>query len=65
MSPWTVAYQAPLSIGFSMQEYRTEFPFPSPGDLPNLEVEFTSPVLQIDSLPLGHQIFSVLLMQIF
>ena len=33
--PWTVAHQAPLSMGFSRQEYWSEFPFPSPGDLPN------------------------------
>ena len=32
--PWTVAYQAPLSMEFSRQEYRSEMPFPSPGDLP-------------------------------
>ena len=33
--PWIVAYQAPLSMGFSRQEYWSELPFPSPGDLPN------------------------------
>ena len=34
-TPWTVAYQAPLSMGFSRQEYWSVLPFPSPGDLPN------------------------------
>ena len=34
-SPWTVARQAPLSMGFSKQEYWSGLPFPSPGDLPN------------------------------
>ena len=35
MTPWTVAYQAPLSMGFSRQEYWSGLPFPSPGDLPD------------------------------
>ena len=39
---WTVAHQAPLSMGFSRQEYQSEFPFPSPGDLPNPGIEPTS-----------------------
>ena len=34
-TPWTIAYQAPLSMGFSRQEYWSGSPFPSPGDLPN------------------------------
>ena len=33
-TPWTVAHQAPLSMRFSSQEYRSGLPFPSPGDLP-------------------------------
>ena len=37
-TPWTVAYQAPHSVGFSRQEYWSGLPFPSPGDLPNLEI---------------------------
>ena len=37
--PWTVARQAPLSMGFSRQEYWSGLPFPPPGDLPNLEIE--------------------------
>ena len=38
-TPWTVACQAPLSMGFSRQEYWSGLPFPSPGDLPNPETE--------------------------
>ena len=45
VTPWTVAYQAPLSIGFSKQEYWIGLPFPSPGDLPNLGIEPRSPTL--------------------
>ena len=50
-SPWTVAYEAPLSMGFSRQESWSGLPFPSPGDLPNPGIEPRSPVLQEDSLP--------------
>ena len=35
VTPWTAAYQAPLSMGFSRQEYWSELPFPTPGDLLN------------------------------
>ena len=49
--PWTVARQAPLSMEFSRQEYWCEFPSPSPGDLPDPEIEPRSPALQVDSLP--------------
>ena len=38
-SPWTVAHQAPLSMGFSRQEYWSGLPFPPPGDLPNPGIE--------------------------
>ena len=41
----TAAQQAPLSMGFPRQEYRSELPLPSPGDLPNPEIKRTSPVL--------------------
>ena len=41
----TTAHQAPLSMGFSRQEYWSGFPFPSPGDLPNLGIEPMSPAL--------------------
>ena len=40
--PWTVAHQAPLSVGWSGQEYWSGLPFPSPGDLPNPGTEPTS-----------------------
>ena len=51
VTPWTVACQAPLSMEFSRQEYWSELPFPSPGDLPDLGIEPESPALQADSLP--------------
>ena len=50
VTPSTVARQAPLSVGFSRQEYWSGLPFPSPGDLPNPGIEPGSPVLQADSL---------------
>ena len=50
-TPWTGACQAPLSMGFSRQEYWSGVPFPSPGDLPNPGIELGSPALQVDSLP--------------
>ena len=43
-TPWTAACQAPLSMGFSRQEYWSGFPFPSPGDLPDPGIEPTCPV---------------------
>ena len=42
-TPWTVASQAPLSVGFFRQEYWSGLPFPSPGGLPNPGIEITSP----------------------
>ena len=63
-TPWTVAYQALLSMGFSRQEYWSGLPFPSPGDLPDPGIEPRSPTLQADALtseppgkprlPIGH-----------
>ena len=50
-TPWTVAHQAPLSMGFSRQEYWSGLPFPSPGDLPDPGIEPRSPALQADALP--------------
>ena len=47
--------QALLSMGFSRQEYWSELPLPSPGDLPDPGVEPRSPALQVDTLPLSHQ----------
>ena len=50
-SPWTVACQAPLSMGFSRQEYWSGLPFPSSGNLPDPGIEPMSPALQADCLP--------------
>ena len=50
VTPWIVAHQAPLSVEFSRQEYRSELPFPSPGDLPNPGIKPGSLELQEDSL---------------
>ena len=62
-TPWTVACQPPLSMGFSRQEYWSGLPCPLPGDLssqgsndlPNPEIEPRSPTLQADSLPVDPQ----------
>ena len=51
VTPWTVAHQAPPSMGFSRQEYWSGVPFPSPGDLPNPGIEPGCPSLQADALP--------------
>ena len=55
---WTTAHQAPLSMGFFRQEYWSELPFPSPGDLPDPGIQPlsqpaspVSPALQANSLP--------------
>ena len=50
-NPWTVAYQAPLSMGFSRQECWSGLPFPSPGDLPDPGIKPRSPALRADALP--------------
>ena len=50
-TPWTAAYQAPPSMGFSKQEYWSGLPCPPPGDLPNPGIEPRSPTLRADSLP--------------
>ena len=50
-TPWTVAHQAPLPMGFSRQEFWRGLPFPSPGHLPNPGIKPGSPTLQVDSLP--------------
>ena len=49
--PWTVACQAPICMGFSRQEYWSGLPFPSPGELPDPEIEPRSPAFQADTLP--------------
>ena len=56
VTPWTVAHQAPLSMGFSRQEHWGGLPFPFPGDLPNPGIEpasLVSPALPAGSLPLA------------
>ena len=49
-TPWTVACQAPLSTGFSRQEWWSGLPFPTPGDLPDPGIKPGSPALQAVSL---------------
>ena len=51
VTPWTVSWQAPLTMGFSRQEHWCGLSTPSPGDLPNSRTEPGSPALQADSLP--------------
>ena len=48
---WTVACQAPLSMGFLRQEYWSRLPFPPPGNLPDPAIKPGSPALHADSLP--------------
>ena len=50
-TPWTVAYQASPSMGFSRQEYWSGLIFPSPGDLPDPGIKPRFPALQADALP--------------
>ena len=50
-TPWTVAYQAPPSMGFSRQECWGGLSFSSPGDLPGPGIEHRSPALQAHTLP--------------
>ena len=50
-TPWTVAHQAPRSMGFSRHEYWSGVPLPSPGDLPGPGIEPRSPALLADALP--------------
>ena len=60
-TPWTVACQASLSMGFSRQEYWSGLPFPPPGDVPDPGTELRSPALQADSFPTelqGKPVFS-------
>ena len=54
-TPWSVARQVPLSIGFSRQEYWSGLPFPPPGDLPDPGIKPGSPALVGKVLPLSHQ----------
>ena len=68
VTPWSVAHQAPLSIGFPRQEYWSGLSFPSPGDLPDLGIEPTSPVLAgifFITEPSGNPYRQILLMWIY
>ena len=49
-TPWTIAHQASLSMGFPRQEYWSGLPFPSPGELPHPGIKPRSPALQVVSL---------------
>ena len=56
-TPWTIAHQASLSLGFSRQEYWSGLPNSPLGDLPHPGIKSLSPValaLQVDSLPMSH-----------
>ena len=44
-TPWTVAFQSPLSMGFSRQEYWSGLPFPAPGNLPDPGIKSASPAV--------------------
>ena len=68
VTPWVVAHQAPLFMGFSRQECWSRLPCPPPGDLPDLGIEPTSPELQVDSLllsPPGKPIYVCVCAHIF
>ena len=54
VTPWTVAHQGPLSMGFPRKEFWSGLPFPSPGDLSDPGIKLMSPAWQADSLPLSH-----------
>ena len=53
MTPWTVAHQTPLSMGFPRQDYQSELPFPPPVGLPDPETKPAPPALLVESLPLN------------
>ena len=57
VTPWTVAHQAPLSMGFSRQEYWNGFSFPTPGDLPNPGIK----PLSLATLALAGEFFTIAL----
>ena len=59
-TPWTVAYQALPSLGFSMQEYWSGLPFPSPWDLPYPGIKPRSPALQADFFAFFFRFFSII-----
>ena len=51
-TPWTIAYQAPLSMGFSWKDYQSGLPFLSPGDIPDPEIELKTSRNQMEGLAL-------------
>ena len=53
VTPWTIALQSPLSIGFPRQEHWSRLLFPSLGDLPNTGIKLSSPAWHVHSLPLS------------
>ena len=67
-TPWIVALQAPLSMGFSRQEYWSGFPCPPPGDLPDTGIKpgsLMSPALADELLPPGKPLDATILMLMF
>ena len=67
-TPWTVAHQAHLSMGFPRQEYWSGLTFPPLGDLPHPGIKLSSPALQVDSLPvepLGKPKYRLVILQTF
>ena len=65
MTPWTVALQAPLSMGFSRREYWSEWPCPSSGDLPDPGIKPMTPALAgrfFTAMPLEDPLLSMSLM---
>ena len=64
-TPQTVLWQAPLSMGFSRQEYWSGLPFPSPGDFPHPVIKPRSPALWTDSLPAELQGLEIILKSVY
>ena len=62
-TPWAVAHQTPLFMGFSRQEYWSGLPLPSPGDLPNPGIEPRSPTLRADYSAIKKNTFESVLMR--
>ena len=65
VTPWTVAYQAPPSMGFSRQEYWSGLTFPSPGDLSDPGIEPGYPAFQADALTSEPPVHCVLIQKFF
>ena len=65
VTPWTIAYQAPLSVGFSRQEYWSGVPFPTPAALSHPGTEPVPPALQADTLPAELRLLLVHIIYLF